>query len=47
MTYVHTKEGVVERFLEDIQNGVTEILKDPNAEIGGMVSIDQACTNLT
>ncbi|CAG2244399.1 CRY [Mytilus edulis] len=37
VTYVHTHEGVAERFLGDVENGVTEIMKDPNSEIGGMV----------
>ncbi|CAC5409394.1 SGPL1 [Mytilus coruscus] len=39
VTFVHTHEGVAERFLGDVQNGVTEILKDPNSEIGGMGAI--------
>ncbi|XP_076075219.1 sphingosine-1-phosphate lyase 1-like [Mytilus galloprovincialis] len=39
VTYVHTHEGVAERFLGDVENGVTEIMKDPNSEIGGMGAI--------
>ena len=47
VTYVHTHEGVAERFLGDVENGVTEIMKDPNSEIGGMVwlfALDFVCT---
>ena len=37
VTYIHTQDGIDERFLNDVQDAVTEIQKDPNAEIGGMV----------
>ena len=38
MTYLHTHEGVAERFLNDIQEAVTEILENPSEDAGGSVS---------
>lgn len=38
-TLCHTKDGVADRFIEDIKAGVQECLKDPDSKIGGMVSL--------
>nr|CAG4644750.1 EOG090X051L [Leptodora kindtii] len=39
VTYLHTHEGVAERFLNDIQEAVTEILENPSEDAGGSAAI--------
>lgn len=38
-TLCHTKDGVADRFIDDIKAGVQECLRDPDSKIGGMVSL--------
>lgn len=38
MTYLHTREGVAERFIYDMRDTVAEIMKSPKAEAEGAVS---------
>ena len=37
-TLTHTKEGVADRFLNDVKQSMEEIMANPDSEIGGMVS---------
>lgn len=37
ITYLHTREGVAERFLDDMRETVAEILQNPKTEIEGSV----------
>nr|CAG4647007.1 EOG090X051L [Megafenestra aurita] len=39
VTYLHTREGVAERFLGDMREVVAEIMKNPQAEAGGAAVI--------
>lgn len=39
MTYLHTRDGVADSFLQDMKETVAEIMKSPNAEAGGSVLI--------
>ncbi|XP_064614038.1 sphingosine-1-phosphate lyase 1-like [Liolophura sinensis] len=39
VTYVHTKPGVAQRFLDDVRSSVAEIMNDPQAECGGAAAI--------
>ncbi len=38
MTYLHTRDGVAQRFVEDMRATVDEIMKTPKAEAEGAVS---------
>ena len=38
VTYLHTREGVAQRFIEDMRSTVEEIMKSPKAEAEGAVS---------
>lgn len=38
-TLCHTKEGVADKFIEDVKAGVQECMKDPDSKIGGMGAI--------
>ena len=40
-TLLHTKDGVADRFINDIKNNIKEIVQDSNAHTGGMVSSRQ------
>ena len=35
---LHTKPGVADRFLKDLEECTAEIMKKPNEKCGGMVS---------
>ena len=37
-TLLHTKEGVADKFIADVKANMREIVADPNAHTGGMVS---------
>ena len=37
-TLLHTKAGVADKFIADVKANVREIVADPNAHTGGMVS---------
>lgn len=37
ITQLHTKPGVAEQFLQDVKDGIEEIMKDLNAKTTGMV----------
>lgn len=37
ITYLHTHDGVAQRFLDDMRDVVAEIMKDPKADVGGSV----------
>ncbi|XP_049837080.1 sphingosine-1-phosphate lyase isoform X3 [Schistocerca gregaria] len=39
VTYMHTAEGVAERFLSDIQEELEKILKEPVKEVGGKFAV--------
>nr|CAG4638413.1 EOG090X051L [Cyclestheria hislopi] len=39
VTYLHTKDGVAQKFIKDIQDTVREIMKDPQAKAGGTAAI--------
>jgi hypothetical protein len=38
VTYLHTRDGVAQRFVEDMRATVEEIMKTPKAEAEGAVS---------
>jgi sphinganine-1-phosphate aldolase len=37
VTHVHTQQGVADKFLNDVQNSVAEILKEPDVPVEGKV----------
>lgn len=39
VTHVHTQDGVAERFVDDVKEAVTEILKDPKMEVQGKMAM--------
>ena len=39
VTLVHTKEGVADRFINNIRNCLAEIMKDPHAACTGQVNV--------
>nr|CAG4641652.1 EOG090X051L [Eurycercus lamellatus] len=39
VTYLHTREGVAKRFLDDIRETVAEIMKNPKADCGGTAGV--------
>lgn len=39
ITLVHTRDGVIDRFIKDITDCVAEIMKDPKAKAGGQVGL--------
>ena len=39
ITYLHTLDGVAERFVKDIKEVVAEIRKDPRAPIAGSAAV--------
>ena len=38
VTLVHTKPGIADRFINDIKEAVTEIMKTPDADCSGQVN---------
>lgn len=38
VTLLHTKDGVIDSFVNDVRTMTAEIMKDPNAQTGGAVS---------
>ncbi|XP_068909932.1 sphingosine-1-phosphate lyase [Tenebrio molitor] len=39
VTHVHTQQGVADKFLNDVQNSVAEILKEPDVPVEGKMAI--------
>jgi sphinganine-1-phosphate aldolase len=39
VTLVHTKPGIADRFIEDFKRCTAEIMKSPNAEVGGQAAM--------
>ncbi|XP_063909552.1 sphingosine-1-phosphate lyase [Zophobas morio] len=39
VTHVHTQQGVADKFLNDVQNSLTEILKTPDVPVEGKMAI--------
>jgi hypothetical protein len=44
VTYLHTRDGVAQRFVEDMRATVEEIMKTPKAEAEGAVSFSSNFT---
>lgn len=38
VTYMHTKEGIAERFVNDVKAALKEIMKEPDLKVEGKVS---------
>ncbi|XP_017769454.1 PREDICTED: sphingosine-1-phosphate lyase [Nicrophorus vespilloides] len=39
VTHIHTQPGVADAFLNDVQNGVIEVMKDPTAPVIGKMAV--------
>nr|CAG4648625.1 EOG090X051L [Polyphemus pediculus] len=39
VTYLHTREGVAQRFVDDVREIVAEIMLDPKANVGGSAAV--------